>query len=167
MECKVQIYIAETNKQFSLIETWLAQERIWKYLGPPFTNGAYKRIAMTVAVNMGRSKFFIVKCDDVSVGLGGISNIDHINKCANCWYALGDVEYAGKGVMRTACGLIVDWSFEHLELNSIYAWAVAPNAPSHSILEANGFTRYGIQRQAFMLEGEFVDIFWYDQLRDK
>ena len=98
------------------------------------------------------------------MGVVGLSDIGPINRRANCWYALGDTRYAGRGIMRTACGLLVREGFTTLDLHSLYAWAIVLNEASIRILEANGFARFGVQRQAFRFDERFVDIAWYDQL---
>jgi RimJ/RimL family protein N-acetyltransferase len=160
----ISIHLAEESTQFQLIESWLSEPRVWKYLGPPFTDGAYKKSAIAFASKSGRNKFYIVHIDDKPVGLVGLSDICNVNKRANCWYVLGDTSFSGLGVIKTACGLVVKKAFEELGLHTLYAWAVSINPASVRILESNGFKPAGRQREGFNFEDKFVDILWFDQL---
>ena len=78
----------------------------------------------------------------------------------------------GRGVATEACGLGVGHAFLAREggglgLRRLSAYAGADNLASHKVLEASGFTRYGVERGSTLVAGgAFIDTFAYDQLAD-
>ena len=155
---------AKSKDDWLLIESWLAQERIWRYLGPPFTNGGFRQAAIAFGARNGSALYFLAFSDNSPVGFVALSDISIVHQRANVWYALGVAEYAGRGIMKEACRRVIDYAFRIRNLHSLYAWAINGNDSSMAILRGNGFRQYGTQRQAFGLDGKFVDVLWFDLL---
>lgn len=62
---------AETAEEFCLIESWPADERILKYLGPPVSGREWKHTAMAFASRKGVSVLFIVILGQGPAGVVG------------------------------------------------------------------------------------------------
>ncbi len=76
----------------------------------------------------------------------------------------------GRGVMTRACGLAVRHAFVPSEdgglgLTRVRAAAGVGNTASRHVIEANGFTPYGVERRGLTLgDGTRSDLVWYDLL---
>jgi RimJ/RimL family protein N-acetyltransferase len=79
-------------------------------------------------------------------------------------------EARGRGVMTEACGLVTRHAFiptdaGGLGLQRVSILAGVENAASRRVIEANGFTLYGIERRGTRLrDGTLMDTACYDQL---
>jgi len=101
------------------------------------------------------------------VGLIGIHNIDWYSKYAELGYWLWK-EYWGKGYTTEAVKLILKYSFEHLNLNKVWAGVFEPNKASQRVLEKNGFKLVGkLRKQEYVPGVGHVDVLLYDILREE
>ncbi|KQY60014.1 hypothetical protein ASD11_10970 [Aeromicrobium sp. Root495] len=76
-----------------------------------------------------------------------------------------------RGVMTEAVGLVRDWAFAPLHENSglglqrLSLYAAVENEASNRVAQANGFTRFGTQREAEPLgDGTYADLEGYELL---
>ena len=81
-----------------------------------------------------------------------------------------DVGYAllpsawGHGFANEAVTALLDWGFEHLDLNRVEADIDPRNTPSARALERLGFTREGLLRERWIVGGEKCDSLMYGLL---
>ena len=92
------------------------------------------------------------------IGMISLMNIDEKNKNAEIGYWLGK-KYWGKGIMREAVKLILQFGFKKLKLERIYAKVLHPNVASAKLLEKSGLRYEGRLRRATLRRGR-----WYDDL---
>ncbi|TKC15516.1 GNAT family N-acetyltransferase [Robertmurraya kyonggiensis] len=74
-------------------------------------------------------------------------------------------EYWGQGIAGEAIGAILQYSFEHMDLNRIEALIEPPNLPSQKLVEKQGFVREGLLRQYEYTSGKFDDLYMYSMLK--
>lgn len=72
----------------------------------------------------------------------------------------------GQGLMQEALDAVLGWGFEHMALNRVEAQVHPQNTASIKRLEALGFVREGLLRQAGFWLGEYRDLVQYALLRD-
>jgi ribosomal-protein-serine acetyltransferase len=65
--------------------------------------------------------------------------------------------FEGKGLVTTACQVMIDHAFHELGLNRVVISCASDNQRSRAIAEKLGFTREGILRQSDWLKDGFVD----------
>lgn len=100
------------------------------------------------------------------VGVIGYHLIDHENKKATIGYWL-DENSQGKGIMTTACKLVINFGFEDLGLNRVEISCAVGNDKSCAIPERLGFKMEGIIRQSEWLNDHFVDHKFYGLLKSE
>jgi RimJ/RimL family protein N-acetyltransferase len=82
-------------------------------------------------------------------------------------------EARGRGVLTEACGLVLRHAFGNgseggLDLQRVMAYAAEGNSASRRVIEANGFTLVGRERNGIRLrDGSLVDSACYDVLVDE
>jgi RimJ/RimL family protein N-acetyltransferase len=103
----------------------------------------------------------------ILMGICGIHKNDQHN---HAWigYWLGKA-YWGQNFTSEAVGRLIQFGFEELGLNRIYAECLISNIGSVRVMEKNGMRREGTLRQSVKqnLTGEYRDTFMYSILRSE
>jgi len=94
-----------------------------------------------------------------------IGNIKlHVNPRHNygdIGYLIGEKQHWGKGYMTEAIKLIVNYAFETVGLDKVYAGVYSNNIGSQNALISAEFTFEAIQKEQFVCNGKRVDNFLY------
>jgi len=102
--------------------------------------------------------FFIFDRADSDL-LGGIT-LSNIRRRAAQFASLGywmGQQFAGKGYMSEAVGLVVPFCFETLGLHRIHAAFLPDNRASRRVLEKNGFAEEGYADHYLQIDGKWAD----------
>ena len=97
-------------------------------------------------------------------GVIGLYNLNWKNRKVNIGYWLS-APSQGKGIMTRSCKALVDFCFDHLDLNRVEIYCAPENARSCAIPQRLNFTREGVLRQAVWLYDHYVDQTIYGMLR--
>ena len=113
----------------------------------------------------GESAQFMIERreDGVVVGSCTLFHLDLPCRRAEVGYALALPEW-GKGYANEAVGAMLDWGFDHLDLNRVEADIDPRNVPSARALERLGFTHEGHLRERWIVDGEVSDSWLYGLL---
>ncbi len=90
------------------------------------------------------------------IGNLSINSVDELNKNAELSIMIGDRSEQGKGFAKEAMILATKFAFEELGLHRF--WAGSPNPAFNAAIAKLGWTKEGVRREAFYLEGKFVDL---------
>jgi ribosomal-protein-serine acetyltransferase len=90
------------------------------------------------------------------VGVVGLHSLSIANRHASVGYWLAE-QAQGKGLMTTACRVMVNHAFKALALNRVEIRCAVGNLPSCAIPVRLGFVHEGIIREAEWLYDHFVD----------
>ena len=82
--------------------------------------------------------------------------IDWTTRSTELGYWLG-AAFEGKGLVTTACKVLIERAFSELGLNRVVISCTPENLKSRAIAEKLGFTQEGILRQSDWLKDKFVD----------
>ena len=104
------------------------------------------------------------RSDAATIGTVTLYSLDAQCRRADVGYALLVSEW-GQGYASEAVTALLDWGFEHLELNRVEADIDPRNAPSARLLERLGFLREGHLRERWIVDGEICDSWIYGLLR--
>ena len=104
------------------------------------------------------------RADAAVIGTVTLYALDAQCRRADVGYALLVSEW-GQGYASEAVTALLDWGFEHLDLNRIEADVDPRNAPSAGLLERLGFLREGHLRERWIVDGEICDSWIYGLLR--
>ena len=108
-----------------------------------------------------------LKNKDKVIGLFGIHHWNKYHRRAEVGYDLNR-DYWGRGIASEALRAIIQFGFEQMNLNRIYAGTIADNHESVRLLEAIGFEREGTRRGfSWEDDGMFHDSAIYGLLRDE
>jgi len=100
--------------------------------------------------------------DEKTIGYAGIDDIDFNDKRAEIFFLIGEIEEKRKGYGKKIVKLLLDYAFNELCLNSLFATATIENKPAISVLEKAGFSRIGIRRQYNYINRKYLDEIFFD-----
>ena len=110
------------------------------------------------------AQFAIARHEDGAViGTCTLYALDAQCRRADVGYALLVSEW-GRGYANEAVTALLDWGFEHLDLNRVEADVDPRNAHSARALERLGFVREGHLRERWIVGGEVCDSWIYGLL---
>jgi len=111
----------------------------------------------------GRSLRSLIYFDSEPVGYVGIK-IDKLNKNCDVSYWVCE-KHRGRGIAKKAVKLMVEESFENLNLHKFYLFSSTRNSASISIAKSLGFILEGTLREHELLEDGYHDILLFSLLK--
>lgn len=102
--------------------------------------------------------------DGAVIGTCALYAFDRPCRRAEVGYALAKPEW-GRGYANEAVTCLLDWGFDHLDLNRVEADIDPRNVPSARALERLGFVCEGHLRERWIVAGEVSDSWLYGLLR--
>jgi RimJ/RimL family protein N-acetyltransferase len=88
-------------------------------------------------------------------------------KTANVGTYIGNKKLWGKGIGKHITVALMEMAFNQLNMERCEAWSVEYNRRAHKSLEACGFKKGGVMRQAAFVNGRKWDGYHFDILRDE
>ncbi|WP_449620432.1 GNAT family N-acetyltransferase [Robertmurraya sp. Marseille-Q9965] len=159
-----------TEEDAKDILSYLSDEEVMKYYGlEPFSTitDALDEISWYHSIyknNMGIRWGITLKEQGVMMGSCGFHNRVSQHSRTEIGFELSR-DYWGQGIASEAIGAILQYGFEHMELNRIEALIEPPNLPSQKLVEKQGFIREGLLRQYEFTSGKFDDLYMYSMLK--
>lgn len=90
------------------------------------------------------------------IGMMSLVHVNYKKKNAEIGYWLGR-KYWRRGVATEALKLILDFGFDGLNLEKIYAKVMRPNKPSSGLLKKVGFELYSERKKAIIKNGKLMN----------
>lgn len=109
-------------------------------------------------IQQPNQKGFLVEMDEKNIA--GVFNISEIVwGCFQSAYMgfYSTIDYAGKGVMNKALGLILNHVFEEMKLHRLEANIQPRNEKSIRLVQSNGFRKEGFSLKYLKIDGEWRD----------
>ena len=109
---------------------------------------------------------FGIFLEDELVGKLNVSNVVRGSfDSAFLGYAM-DSRHTGRGYMKEAVALALDWAYDHLKLHRLEASTLPDNHASQAVLLANGFQLLGLNRRYLNINGQWRDHRTYYKLKE-
>ncbi len=105
-------------------------------------------------------KNFVIVCNDTQKVAGTISlvDIDQRNRKAELGRLFVFEEFSGKGFGSFSIELLIEYAFNHLNLQKIYLEVFAKNENAVSLYKKAGFKEEGCLKSHIYKNGEYLDI---------
>lgn len=107
------------------------------------------------------------KMNNEIIGECGFHTWNSAHRRSEIYYAMLKEDEKRKGYMSEALPSLIRYGFEHMNLHRIEALIDDANAPSKRLLEKNGFTREGVVREDYNVDGKNEDSICYSLLRNE
>jgi len=141
---------------------WMIDSEVTRFLNvpdkmPPFS---LQETEDWIKSCISRSNGYLQKAitaSDIHIGWIDLKNFDLNNKQAELGIAIGNKEYWGKGIGKSAIKLMLKIGFEELNLNKIWLRVDYDNEGAIKCYSKIGFISEGMMRQDRYRKGIFVD----------
>lgn len=122
-------------------------------------NESYKQFLNGTSIDLA-----IIDNDKI-IGRVRLSNIVYgVFKSGILGYSI-DEDYQGKGYMKEAVNLVLNYAFKELDLHRIEASALLENERSRGVLISTGFKELGINEKYLFINGVWQDHITYYKIR--
>lgn len=116
---------------------------------------------LTLSRSMGSEIFsrdFLIYSADKIAGVIGLSDINQVDRSAHIGYLIGK-EFRNRGYASDAVSLVCQYAKESMNLIRLYTKVLEYNTPSLRVLQKNGFDVEGYERNCFLFQGKYYDMF--------
>lgn len=147
-----------------VIHSWVNDPEILRFLSWGIFPQTQKETERFVEAQMSgedpSSRVLVISLrkDNTCIGTTGCHNIDWRNRSAELGIVIGKPEYLGKGYGTEATDLLLDFSFNELNLHRVYLHVFDFNRRAVRSYQKCGFVEEGRLRDAFFREGHYHDI---------
>ena len=102
---------------------------------------------------------FAIVCmeDDELIGNISLMNVSYIDKTAELGIFIGNKEKHSCGYGSEAIMLLLNYAFNHINLNNIMLKVYSFNTGAIKAYEKCGFKTYGVLKESHYFDGEYVD----------
>ncbi|MDP3043149.1 MAG: GNAT family protein [bacterium] len=139
---------------------WLSNPNVNRFVGDEMgqkTNLKKEKEWFANYQKAKNKKFFTICDDSMPIGFMGLSNISKPNKNADLFIAIGEDDYHGKGIGKTAMEWIIDYGFNKLKLRKINLGVIKDNIPAVNLYKSLGFITEGKMKEEVFYKGKFHD----------
>ncbi len=164
-----RVYLSPMNiEDAETYVKWLNDFNITDGLGNSNINISIESEKEWISQNSSQYQFAIIRLeDDILIGNCGLQEIDHIRQCAVVGLFLGEEENRSKGYGHEVLNLLLDYSFNYLNLNNIMLRVFSFNDRAINCYKKVGFKEIGRRRQAYYIKGKFHDEVFMDILKQE
>jgi len=113
-----------------------------------------------------RVEFVIETTRKIPVGVIGLAGIDFTHRTAEIYIVIGQKEFWGKGLMLEAECLLINWAFNFLGLEKIWAQTRPDNIASLITMKKIGFQVEGTLRNEKIVNGQRTTVLHLGLLRE-
>ncbi|MFO7445645.1 MAG: GNAT family protein [Ignavibacteriaceae bacterium] len=159
----------DAEELFSLVESCRQYLREWL----PWVDGtrSVNDTLMFIIESKGKNMFngrevYTVRYKNTITGMIDLHNGDSFNRKADIGYWLAE-QYQGKGIITSACKILIDKAFYEKDINRVTIKAAENNIKSQRIPERLGFKKEGTERQGEYLNGSYIDLAVYSMLKNE
>lgn len=113
---------------------------------------------LTIAITVSPKKL---------IGLIGLRNICNRSRRAEVWIYIGDKSEWGKGYGQSALELLINYSFNELNLHRLWLECDPNHKPAVTCYEKVGFVKEGIHRDGYYKRGRYHDTMVMGLIKEK
>ena len=105
--------------------------------------------------------------DNLYIGNIYLTGIDYVNRKASSHILIGNRDYWNGGYGTEAMRLLIDYAFNHRNLNRIEARVLEDNFGSRKMHEKLGYIQEGVLRQSVFKDGVYKNQVLYALLKEE
>jgi len=153
-----------SNKYIS----WLNDEEVIKYNSHGvFPNNAFKTQEYINSIQVSKTALvfaIIEKSSNTHIGNASIQSIDYINSNADLAILLGEKSSWGKGYASEIFTILIEHSFNKLNLHKITAGTTSDNIAMQKVITKLNMNKEATLKDQMQRDRKFIDIYLYGLL---
>jgi UDP-4-amino-4,6-dideoxy-N-acetyl-beta-L-altrosamine N-acetyltransferase len=146
-------------QDIELIRNWRNSKEVSQYM---YTDGEISKEDQvnwyTKITNSNNSKYWIIKYDNIKIGLVNITNIDFSEGSCNWAFYIGETEYRESGAAVQTEFNIIEKAFVELNLNAINCEVISTNIHVLNLHRRFGFKIISNKQSYIIRNGFSVEI---------
>ena len=136
------------------------------FLHSPLTKSNAKgKVEEWISKDENKIFTFCERETDIPVGITGLFRIDQISRSAVFYIAIYNPQFWSKGYGKEATKLVLQYSFDILNLNRIQLHVAKTNIKGVKAYESAGFVIEGTLREAMYHNNKYIDFYAMSILR--
>ena len=166
---KVYLSPVAINDADTFVE-WMNDFQVTDYTGRSSQLCSYEQEKLWVAEQVNQSSNFmaIVREDnDEVIGTISLNQLNFVDRTATLGIMIGKSENRSKGYGTEAIGLILDFAFNYLNLNSVFLTYLECNERARRCYDKVGFKEIGRRRKSRFINGKYYDQVMMDILAEE
>lgn len=153
-----------------LIASWYSDPEVAKYMSYVVRCRTYTPESVEKELresDPGYEQLFMVCLAESGepIGHAGIDDLVMEDSRAEIFFLIGEKDGRGKGYGREIVEALVEYAFDEMGLNSLFATAAVDNPASVACMERAGFSRIGVRREFNNIGGRYIDEVFLDLTR--
>lgn len=105
-----------------------------------------------------RRDFVIETMDGEPIGITGLLGISRKHGTAECFCVIGEKKFWGRGLGTLIHSLLIQFAYNELKLNKIWAVIYTDNAAIIRVIEKLGFKIEGTLREEKLIDGKRINL---------
>jgi len=138
-----------TSETAELVRVWRNSAAINQFMDYKDLISKEQQIEWFDSIKNSESHYFIIMNGNQPVGMTHLNRVDQASKTAYAGLFIGEESYRGTGTALAASILLIDFAFDQLQLNSIFAKVNDKNSTAIQYNEAIGFVLRGTETKDF------------------
>lgn len=138
---------------------WLNDQEVLRYRAPKAFPTTMRELEAWIDALPERGDLVLAirpRDDDRHIGNIALNSIQWVHRSAELSVMIGAKDVWGEGYGGEAIALLTDHAFDRMGLHRV--WAESPNPAFNTAVARLGWIEEGAKRDAFLLDGSFVDI---------
>lgn len=163
-------YLAPMNEDdFELCAEWFNDMEIAVGIGEAGCHYTYVNSKDMMDAFCKREHYFtIVESEkNAPIGICWLKNVNTLERNAEIVILIGNKNYLGKGYGEESINLLLDYSFNIINLNNIMLSVYAFNKRAIKCYEKCGFKIFGVRRKSFTIGKKSYDEVYMDIMADE
>ena len=158
-----------SSEDVSIYHKWRNDIEVMQFTNPSldvFTYAETEKFVNSITESHNSKGYMIEEVKtDKPIGVTSLINIDYGNRNAECIIDIGDKDYWSKGFGREAFKLLLDFSFNELNLHKIYLRVFSFNERAIKLYQNLGFYEEGKLKEQLYRDGAWHDIIFMGVLK--
>ena len=147
-----------SNEHSDYLLKWNFSADISQFFPPRFPNSHVEQEEWFKRQSLAKDKKMLIiesVTHNAPVGVLSFMHIDHVNKNCEVGITIGEPDYWGTGIAKSAITLGLNFMFNNQAMHIIYARVLDTNLRAIAFLQRMGFEKDGILRDMVFMENRF------------
>jgi RimJ/RimL family protein N-acetyltransferase len=139
---------------------WVNDPEIAEKIGTPIPVSKSEQLRWFERTDQANDKIVFALClkdGDIHIGNLSLDNIEPRHRTARLSIFIADRSHRRQSIGSRAIRLLVDYAFDHLNLNRVWCKTTAADVAVVRFYEKLGFAIEGVMRAHEIIEGQYVD----------